>query len=248
MKFLTTTLLMLFSIAALAQQNIAIDTTSKFRDELFKKGKVAFGLKAGYTNSNLYGSEIDYIFADNKTDWLSGFHAGIVVNTQVNNYFWLKYELIFNQRGAGVIISDSFNGSYSSKMKTYYLDLYPVSPTFHFKGLQIYAGPYLSTLTAATIQRKDELGNFYRDKSIFGDAGNDESEKKYLQKFDFGFNAGIEYQFQFGLLIGAKYTHGFTDLFQYANSYTLEDTKTDNIKICNRSVMFSIGYVFSRKG
>ncbi|MFN3918629.1 MAG: PorT family protein, partial [Flavobacteriales bacterium] len=92
-----------------------------------------------------------------------------------------------------------------------------------------------------------ELGNFYIDKSIFGDAGNDESEKKYLQKFDFGLNAGIEYQFPFGLLIGAKYTHGFTDLFQYANSYTLGDIKTDNIKIYNRSVMFSIGYVFSRK-
>ncbi len=240
-------LIMLLSFPVSAQNNNATDTTSNFSKELFKKGKVTFGFKAGYTNGTLFGSEIDYIFADNKTDWLSGFHAGIVVNTQVNNYFWLKHELIFNQRGAGVIISDSFNGSYSSKMKTYYLDLYPVSPTFDFKGLQIYAGPYLSTLTAATIQRKDELGNFYIDKSIFGDAGNDESEKKYLQKFDFGLNAGIEYQFPFGLLIGAKYTHGFTDLFQYANSYTLEDTKTDNIKIYNRSVMFSIGYVFSRK-
>ena len=249
MKIITTiTLIMLFSISTLANnKETAKDTTSKFSNEMLNIGKVTFGLKAGYNISNLYGSEIDYIFADKQIDWVSGFHAGIVVNTQVNKYFWLKHELFFNQRGAGVMLNDSINGIYSSKMRTYYLDLYPISPTFHFKGFQLYAGPYFSALTVATIQRKDELGNFYTDKSIFGDASNDESEKKYLQKFDFGINAGIEYQFPFGLLIGVKYTHGFTDVFQYANSYTLQDTKIDNIKIYNRSVLLSIGYVFSRK-
>lgn len=46
------------------------------------------------------------------------------------------------------------------------------------------------------------------------------------------------------LSIGAKYTHGLTGIFQYANSYTLEDTKNDNIKIYNRGFIVSAGYVF----
>lgn len=237
-----------FCNVALAQDQSKkeIDTTEAYSNKLFKSGNVTFGLKAGYTHSNLYGNEIDYIFADSKTTALPSFHAGIVVNSQIGEYFWLKHELLLNQRGAGVSLNDSINGNYTSTLKMLYLDLYPISPTFHYKGFQIYAGPYVSALTHASIQRKDENGKLFNDKSIFGDAGNSEGdgENKYLQKFDFGLNTGIEYQFPFGLLIGIKYNHGFTDIFQYANSYTNGDTKVDNIKIYNKALMVSLGYSF----
>lgn len=231
-----------------SKSEITIDTTEEYRKKLFNSGKVTFGLKAGYTHSNLYGSEIDYIFADNKADWLPGFHAGIFINSQLSKYFWLKHELIFSQRGAGITLSDSINGPFPSQLKTYYVDLYPINLCFHIKGLQIYSGPYISALTHASIQRKDINGNLFNDNSIFGDPGNREgdNENKYLQKFDFGVNAGIEYQFPFGVILGVKYNHGFTDIFQYANSYTNGDTKLDNIKIYNRSLLFSIGYTLVR--
>jgi hypothetical protein len=229
--------------------NTVIDTTENFRNQLFKSGSVTFGLKAGYTQGNFYGNEIDYIFAEGTTKWISGFHAGMLVNSKVSKYFWLKRELIFSQRGAVVTLFDSVNGNYSSKLKTYYLDLYPLNPTFHYKGFQLYGGPYISLLTHANIQRKNENGVLFNDKSIFGDAANSEAddENKYLQKFDFGMNFGIEYQFPSGLLIGAKYNHGFTDIFQYANSFTNGDTKTDNIKIYNRAFWVSVGYSFCKK-
>jgi hypothetical protein len=237
-----------FCNVALAQDQskTEIDTTEAYSNKLFKSGNVTFGLKAGYTHSNLYGNEIDYIFADSKTTALPSFHAGIVVNSQIGKYFWLKHELLLNQRGAGVSLNDSINGNYTSTLKMLYVDLYPISPTFHYKGFQIYAGPYVTALTHASIQRKDINGKLFNDKSIFGDAGNSEGdgENKYLQKFDFGLNAGIEYQFPFGLLIGIKYNHGFTDIFQYANSYTNGDTKVDNIKIYNKALIFSLGYSF----
>ena len=226
--------------------NLSIDTSAAFRYNLFNSGKVTFGLKAGYTYSNLYGSELDYIFSGNKTNWLSGFHAGILVNTQMSKYFWLKHELIFSQRGAVVLLSDSINENYYSKLKTYYLDLYPSSLTFHYRGFQIYAGPYFSILSYAVIQRKDKNANMYLDRSPFGYPGNFEEEHKYLQKFDFGINAGLEYQFPLGLLIGVKYNHGLLDIYQYANSYTFDDTKLDKIKIFSRSLMFSLGYSLVR--
>jgi hypothetical protein len=228
------------------KNNTVIDTTENFRNQLFKSGSVTFGLKAGYTQGNFYGNEIDYLFAEGTTKWIAGFHAGIMVNSEISKHFWLKHELIFSQRGAIVTLFDSLTGNYSSKLKTYYLDLYPLNPTFHYKRFQLYGGPYISLLTHANIQRKNENGVLFKDKSIFGDASQFEDNSKYLQKFDFGMNLGIEYQFPFGFFIGAKYNHGFTDIFQYANSYTLNDPKTTPIKIYNRAFWVSVGYSFGK--
>lgn len=69
-------------------------------------------------------------------------------------------------------------------------------------------------------------------------------KSRYLQKFDFGVNIGAQYQIKQNLAVELKYTHGFLDLFQYANSYTNEDSKNDKIKIFNRGFMASVAYSF----
>ncbi|MCS6824532.1 MAG: PorT family protein [Cytophagaceae bacterium] len=221
----------------------------EFRKYHSLAGMLSYGLKAGINQNNIYGSEIDYIFATPNTQSLLSIHAGLLINTQWNKYFWLKHELLFSTRGALVTLNDSIHGEYSSKFKTLYLDLFPVSPSLHFKGLQFYGGPYLSILANACIQRKNENGDYFNDRSIFGTPENreGEDENKYLQKFDYGLHAGVEYQFSFGLLIGVKYLHGLADIFQYANSFTNDDTKTNPIKIYNKSIMFSVGYTRTRK-
>lgn len=240
-------LILIFSLLTFISK-AQIDTTQTFRKELFSKGYVAFGIKAGYSNSNIYGKDIDFIFASKQTSHFSAFHAGIFADAKVGKFFSLKHELIINQRGAGVILNDSLLGDYDSKLAMLYLDLYPISPTFHYKNFQLYAGPYISMLVNASVQKKESNGTLYKDKSIFGEAGNNESEQQYLQKLDFGLNVGIEYQFSFGLLVGLKYTRGLTDIFQYANSYTFDDPKTGKIKIFNQSLLFSLGYKLTGKG
>jgi hypothetical protein len=57
------------------------------------------------------------------------------------------------------------------------------------------------------------------------------------------FNCKNRKQNPFGLFIGTKYMQGFTDIFQYANSYTFNDPKKE-IKIYNKAILFSIGYSF----
>lgn len=229
-----------------SQSKTEIDTSETFRNKLFSSNKVSLGLLIGYTNSNLYGSEIDYIFSDSKTSGFQSFHAGLLVNSQLGKYFWLKHLLLFNQRGAHVYLSDSINGKYNTNLKMQYLDLYPFFLTFHIKGWQIFTGPYVSTLINASIRRKDNNGNVFNDTSLFGDPGNNEAadKNKYLQKSDFGLSIGTEYQFSFGLFFGIKYNLGFMDLFQYANSYTFNDPKKDKIKIYNKFLMISLGYSF----
>jgi len=224
-----------------------IDTTEAFRNALFNKGKLILGVQAGYTHGNLRGGEITYTFADSQTKPLNSFHGGLTLHARVGKNFWLKHELMINQRGAGVNLTDSINDNYASKMQMLYLDVYPISPTLYFKGFQLYAAPYVSALVNANIMRKDLNGNFFRDNTIFGAPGNNESSEKYLQKIDFGICFGAEYKFPFGAFIGARYTHGLADIFQYANSYTFQDVKTDSIKIYNQALMISVGYYFERK-
>lgn len=207
-------------------------------------GNVTWELKAGGNCSNLYGKDIDYLFASDQTAYRYGFHAGIFADTRMSRHFGLKHELLFSQKRIAVSLNDTIYGDYRSKLGMSYLDLMPAGLTFYAGGFQLYAGPYVSALLNANMKRRDANGKMYKDKSIFGNPENDETETRYLQKFDFGANLGLEYRFGPGLSVGARYTHGFTDIFQYANSYTNGDTRTDNIKIYNRGWMVSIGYAF----
>jgi len=207
---------------------------------------VVFGLKFGWNQTNLYGKEIADMFASDKTEYQSGFNAGMYVDTRMYRHFGLKHELMFSQRRIGISLADDNGEPYKSKLTMTYIDLMPASLTFQLGGLQLYAGPYVSAMLNANVRRKDENGSFFKDKSIFGDPGNDESEARYLQKFDFGANFGMEYRFGFGLSVGARYMHGFTDLFQNASAYENEDGKTGEVKISNRGWMVSIGYAFGR--
>jgi len=231
-----------------SQLQFETNTNPNSNDTIFNRkplnDNVVFGLKIGWNQTNLYGKEINYVFANDKTEYQSGFHAGIYVDTRIAKHFGLKHELLFNQKRIGISLLDDNDKDYKSRLTMSYMELMPSSLTFQLGGLQLYAGPYVSTLLNANVNRIDENGNVFKDKNIFGNPENDETETRYLQKFDFGTNFGIEYQFGFGLSVGARYTHGFTDIFQYANSYTNEDTKTDNIKIYNRGWMVSIGYAF----
>lgn len=206
---------------------------------------ISWGIKAGFNIYNLYGKERDYIFADQKTSYKPGFHIGGFLETKINEKLGLRHELIFSQRKAGVSISDSIHGIYKSTLTMYFIDVVPANLTYQVsKNIQLYAGPYVSALVAANIQRKDKNGNTFSDKSIYGDPANDEKENRYLQKFDFGINIGAQYQIKHNLAVELKYTHGFLDLFQYANSYTNEDSKHDRIKIFNRGFMASVAYRF----
>jgi hypothetical protein len=236
------------AVHALAQIKTlpAIDTSAKFREQLFNGAKVTFGIKVGYTQSDIYGKDVDYIFADSKTNALSSFHGGLTANIMWGKYFWLKHELLVNRKGAAVSLKDSVNGKYSSNLKLVTLDLFPISPTFHFKGFQLYVGPYLSALLNGSINRKDSLGREFSDNKIFGTAKETSKSYKYLQKFDFGIVAGIEYEFDFGLNIGARFTEGFTPVFDNANVYTFNQQKPI-IHIYNQALLISVGYSFKRR-
>lgn len=210
----------------------------------FQNSRLSFGIKAGVNYTGLYGKDLGYVFAKDQTRDKPGYFIGLSLDDKITKHFGLKHALIFNRTRTGVTLSDSSNGPYSSLLKMSYLELQPASITFSIKGLQLALGPYISALLAAAQTRKDEQGQTFNDRGIYGTPGDNESKDKYLQKFDFGIQAGLEYRFSFGLVVGAGYNLGLTDIFQYANSYTLNDTKNDNIRVYNRGCRLYIGYRF----
>jgi len=211
-------------------------------------GRTSLGIKVGVTQAQLYGNQIDSLSADGTASAIQGIHFGVAVNSMLGKHFWLKHELLVTQKGANITLSDPINGSYRTTLKTWSLDLFPFSPTYHFKGIQVYAGPYLSVLLDASERRKNAAGQFEDDHSIFGDGRNAQRHSKYLQKFDYGICVGVEYEFRFGLNIGAKYTRGYAEILDAANSITVgKITDPTKIAIYSQFVNVSVGYSFAKR-
>ncbi|MBK1896615.1 porin family protein [Chryseobacterium paridis] len=242
-KILFILIILLGKQVSYAQNTVEHDNSSSEMDiQDLNTNRISWGVKAGLNYYNFYGKERNFIFANSDTKFKPGFFAGIFVNTQISKNISLTHELIFNQRRVGITYKDAVENAYSSVINSSYIDIIPANINYRLSNVKFYAGPYVSVLVAANTKRKDENGNLFRDKSIFGDSANDESKTYYLQKFDFGFNVGVDYQLKDRWSVGLRYSHGFTDLFQNANSSANGNAKKDKIKIYNRGLMLSLAY------
>ncbi len=233
MKKIIVTLLILVGAVVQAQDNNQNQT-----------GNTSFAIKGGWLQSTLKGSDAKLLASDGIIEKKNNFFIGISVDNSLGKYFGLKHELFYQSYGA------KFNRKIDdivipATLEMHSLRLNPISPTFKLGGLQIYAGPYINMLMYSSITAIDEDGNTYKDHSIFGSADNDEEDQPYLQKMDYGLTAGIEYQFNFGLLVGAQYNRGFASLFDNSNAYGIEgNSGRKNLKIYNQNIGIYIGYRF----
>jgi hypothetical protein len=209
------------------------------------QGETKIGIKAGFTSANVYGSDVAQLSSNGNPTSLQGFHVGLFVNSKISKHFWLKSEVISIQKGTVLSIKDKWSQLYSSNLKSQYIDIYPASPTFHFKGFQLLAGPYVSMLLTSSIQQKDSLGVMSTNNSIFGIPS---QNSKYRQKLDAGFVLGIEYETKWGISIGGRYTKGFIPLIENAAAITpVNAPEQPQQKIFNESYSLSIGYSLGKK-
>nr|WP_199002025.1 outer membrane beta-barrel protein [Flavobacterium sp. ASV13] len=199
-----------------------------------QQGELTFGISGGINKSYLNGNDTDRFSTGGSSKSLNGAAIGITLDNRISKYFGLRHELYYSQRFISVQLNDSINGVFKSKFKRQYIELYPASPTFYYKGIQLYAGPYIGILLNASIQRKDADGNLYTDKSFYGTG---QAPSQYSQKMDAGFVTGINYEFSNGFNLGAKYIRGFIPLIENANTQ-------QQWKIYNESFFVTIGYSF----
>jgi len=208
------------------------------------QGETSLGIKVGFTSANVSGPDLSQLSTGGGTSPLTGFHVGLYVNSKVGKYFWIKSEVLTIQKGSIVQLNDNSGQPYKSKFKSQYIDVYPISATFHYKGFQILAGPYVGMLLNSSIQY-DSSGKLYTNSSIFGYAA---ALKSYRQKLDAGIVLGVEYEFKWGISIGGRYTKGFVPLFENAATLVTNPTggPLPSQKIYNENISISLGYSFGR--
>ncbi|MEA9414839.1 outer membrane beta-barrel protein [Flavobacterium sp. PL02] len=199
-----------------------------------QQGGLTFGISGSINWTSLTGRDIDSLSNDGSQKSLIGQSIGITLDNKTSKYFGLKHELFYSQRIMSIKIDDGINPEFSSKFKRQYIDIFPVSPTLYYKGLQVYAGPYLGILLNASIQRKGADGNLYTDKSMYGSG---EASSNYSQKMDAGFVAGLNYEFKNGINLGGRFIRGFVPIIENANT-------KQQWKIYNESFFVTIGYSF----
>ena len=213
-----------------------------FNEEL--KGRTSFSVKAGWLQSTLKGDDVNALALDGKIDKRNNFFAGLSVDNSIGTYFGLKHELFYQNYGAD-FKRELDDHIFNATLEMHSLRLNPISPTFKVGGLQIYAGPYINMLLYSSITSVDEEGRTYKDHGIFGSTEDDQEDSKYLQKMDYGITAGIEYQFNFGLIVGAQYTRGFASIFDNSNTFGVEEnTGANDLKIYNQNIGIYLGYRF----
>ena len=87
------------------------------------------------------------------------------------------------------------------------------------------------------MQRKDENGNTYTDKTIYGTG---QATGDYSQKMDAGFVAGLNYALPNGINIGVRYIRGLVPILENSEN-------KHQWKIYNESIFVTIGYKFNKK-
>lgn len=166
-----------------------------------------FGLKAGSNYS-------DFTNADFDTEGLIGFHAGAIVNFEINDKFSVQEEFLFSTQGSKIK-----DGIYKGQeLKMSYISV-PILLKYKSSiGIYAEAGPQIGILASEDF------------KSI-------DTSDKFAEKIDGGFAAGVGYQFKNGFGIGARYYLGLTDVSKSKTSVVKTDFQ-------NNVAQVSIFYIF----
>lgn len=197
--------------------------------QLFSQ-KSNFGLRVGASKAWFVGSDYDKADSASSIGTLYKPTGGFYINVHVNDYFWLKTEFNYVNRAFS-----THNKKFDKMLKNdfHYIDVYPVSPAFHFKGAQLFVGPAISVLITSV---RDTINATTGEIKRISD-----SELEGYNRYDVGFVAGFEYEFNFGLNLGVRYTHGFTARYQPAAPSNIRN------EWFNRGLYFTLGYSFGKK-
>lgn len=174
---------------------------------------------------------------DASTSFVAGFNAGIVAEYFFSEKISLGAEIMYAQQGFETNYERTFifNGttyghlSYYEKETTKNL-IIPVVARYYIHGFSIEAGPQIGiclggkSFVRSTVEDYNTFHSFQQKTKTTNDFSYtydeiEEGTRKYLPDFkyynrlQFGITAGLAYNFDFGLFVGARYSMDFTDTF-----------------------------------
>ena len=208
--------------------------------------KVSFLVKGGVNFSNYAASESKK--ANNINDKnLLGLNFGVAANYKLSNSIALQTGLSFNQKGyinqfeiedRNEINEDLGTTTiHKTTQRVSYLEL-PINAIYNYKKVSLGLGPYLAYAIKATsvfqmskpVQGYSANHKFESDMKI----GNDKTS--VVKPLEFGLNFLVDYEFKYGISIGANYGLGIT------NASKLIFVREGK----NRVFSVLVGYKFSR--
>lgn len=152
------------------------------------------GVKAGATFSSIANSPDEVEDKNIRT----GFHAGLMMDLSVTDYFSVRPEVMYTRKGAKYKTFDT-----EIKSRLDYVDI-PVLAVLKPLGgpFQVYAGPQFSYLTAVKYE-------FYND--TFNEDGVIEEDRENFENWDVGLSVGAGIQVD-KFLFDLRYTRGLRNI------------------------------------
>lgn len=211
-----------------------------------QKGKVSYGLRAGFNLSNLaveLGPSTDEKL---NLDSRIGFHVGTVVDIPITNGFYVQPGALFTTRGAkwGHQYEE---GSYAiesiEKYRSMYLQI-PVLVSFRADltpsvSLQLHAGPYFSFGLGGkcTSEVKHLDGSTEIEEGLYFGESTETEKHLGVKRFDWGLTFGA------GAMVKRHYYIGFQYDLGLMNG-AIKEEMGENTKIYNRCFSIQVGYNF----
>ncbi|MBP7205996.1 MAG: PorT family protein [Candidatus Cloacimonetes bacterium] len=186
-------------------------------------GETAFGLRAGLNLMNREFSGDSNLTTGDRT----GFHAGLVMQFRTDANVILQPELLYTQKGYtydGIVIDHQYNFDY--------VEL-PIAIKYDINIKGFHLQPYVAPQVGYAISAQDIQDNIV---DIL-DAEVDLIDN--INKINYGVDLGLDLMVLDGLLLGARYQLGLSDI----DPPVIIPVKDDDI-YTHKGWMFSLGFMF----
>mgnify|MGYP000047020769 FL=1 len=211
------TLLTITSVVLFAQ-NTTTTTT----------GTARFGLKGGVNLATLELDD-DTPSTEFNTNLKTSFNLGAFVNVPLGETLRFQPEVVYSGQGSKVSQKTTV-GAGATTTTPFEYDFHYINVPMMLQiqtpgGFFVEAGPQIGFLLSA----KQDM-----------ETGNDPDIQDLIKKTDVGAGAGLGYVSKMGLGIGARYTHGFSNVWNSDKAPAAQK----NTEVSNRTISFSLLYQF----
>ncbi|RPE13730.1 PorT family protein [Chitinophaga lutea] len=220
---------------------------------MHSKAQVSVGIDAGYTASNIDitgAAAGDFGQAESLMKTFHGWHLDLMINVPLANGFYFQPVIRYITKGSGFSETRTpkteLDGLYipkGARLQLNYLEIplnfvykLPLGPGNLRAGLGPYAARGLKGRYHYDIVKNGQSITQNSKKVQFSREANDNIAVVRMHPWDAGANFTLGYEFNNGLMLGANYSMGLTDI-----------DRSDFTESKNRYLGISLGFLFNRE-
>lgn len=192
-----------------------------------------FGLKVQANFANLTGSDIS------GNEGRFAFGGGVYMNYALSEKIKIQPEILYSLQGAQFTNKSTSGGTTTEtidKVGLSYINTPIMFKYYVTKSLNLELGPQFGFLIGGNYNQKVITTTGSTSTTVETDT----DIKSFFKGFDFGIGAGVGYEFDSGLNLGARYNIGTNDIVKD----TYRNGNGDKIQMKNSVFQLSVGYSF----